>query len=172
MSRPARAHAAAGLATLLAAAPARAAGGGLEILPDPPRLLVLLVLFLLLIPLLDRLVFRPLLGVLEERERRIEGARLRAAELAREAADLDRRHAGAVQEVRAAAHGERSQEIEQARRENQAALAEARLAAEREIAGTRADVAAAVEVARARLRGEVEPLAREVAERLLGRSLA
>jgi F-type H+-transporting ATPase subunit b len=160
------------VASTLAAGPAHAAEGGLVIIPDPVRLAVLLLLFLLLIPLLNQLVFRPLLAVLEERERRIDGARQRAADLARDAAELDRRHESALVEVRAAVHLERVREVEEARRQHQAVVGEARRAAAQEIAGTRADVEAAIAAARARLREEAAPLAREVAERLLGRSLA
>jgi F-type H+-transporting ATPase subunit b len=156
---------------LLAAAPARA-GEGLEIIPDPARLGVLLVLFLVLIPIMNGLVFRPLLAVLDEREQRIAGARARASEVASEAAALLERHEAALREAREAANVERARAVEEARRAHQEAVGAARQAAEREIAGARGEVAAAVESARAQLRGEAEPLAREVAERLLGRRVA
>ena len=52
---------------------AAASEGGLEIYPDPLRLLVLLVLLVILVPVLDRLLFKPLLGVLDARAERIEG---------------------------------------------------------------------------------------------------
>jgi F-type H+-transporting ATPase subunit b len=156
----------------LGAGPAHAAEGGLQIVPDPVRLLLLLGLFLVLIPILNGLVFRPLLGVLEERERRIEGARSQASALAGQAGELVERHDGAVRSVREAANAERAATVEEARRAHQRALAEARAHAEQQMAGTRGEVAAAVEAARSSLRREAEPLAREAAERLLGRKLA
>jgi F-type H+-transporting ATPase subunit b len=175
MIRPHRALVAAGLALvaglLLAAAPAHAAEG-LELVPRPQRLLALLVLFVLLVPLLDALLFRPLLAVLDERGSRIEGARARAAELARRAAELASQHDAAVRQVREAAQRERAGAVDEARRAHQAAIAEARAEAERRIAATRAEVGAALAAARAQLRGEAAPLAREVAARLLGRSLS
>jgi F-type H+-transporting ATPase subunit b len=156
---------------LLAAAPAHAAGG-LELMPDPMRLVALLVLFLLLVPILNALLFKPLLGVLEERGQRIEGARTRAAKLSAQAAELVSRHEAAVRSVRASANGERMQAIDEARRGHQAALAQARGQAELQIGATRAEVGAALDAARTKLRAEAEPLARDVAQRLLGRSLS
>jgi F-type H+-transporting ATPase subunit b len=174
MTRPDRAVCvtSAALTGLLAAYPAHAAEGGLRIVPDPLQLTLLIVLFLLLVPTLNSLVFRPLLGVLEERERRIDGARTKAGELAERAAQLVERHDQAVSEVREAANAERASTIEEARREHQSALGAARAHAEREIVATREDVTQALQRARAALRADAEPLAREVAERLLGRSLA
>jgi F-type H+-transporting ATPase subunit b len=156
----------------LAPWPAHAAEGGLTIMPDPARLVALLVLFVALVPLLNALLFRPLLEVLEDRERRIEGARTRATELATQAGSLLELHAAAVREVREAANAERRKAVEEARAAHQSAVAEARRLAEREVTATRSEVGAALEAARASLRADAESLAREVAERLLQRRLA
>lgn len=172
MSPHPRVLAAAALAAVvLAAVPAQAAGG-LELVPKPERLITLLILFVVLVPLLNGLLFKPLLAVLEERGARIEGARARAAELSRRAAELVGKHDAAVRQVREAAQRERAGAVDEARRAHQAAIGEARGEAERQIAATRSEVGAALDAARARLRGEAEPLAREVAARLLGRSLS
>lgn len=162
----------AALAGVLAAAPAQASGEELNIIPDPQRVVVLLVAFTVLVPVLDRLLFRPLLGVLAERDLRINGARTRAAELARDAGDLLARHDAALREARDSANVARTQQVEEARRAQHAAVSEARGEAERRIVATRGDVAAAVDRARSGLAAEAQPLAREVAERLLGRSLS
>jgi F-type H+-transporting ATPase subunit b len=161
-----------GALLLLAAGPARAAEGGLQLVPEPERLIFLLVLFLVLVPLLNALLFKPLLGVLEERGRRIEGARARAAELSTRAAALVAQHDEAVQGVRQSAHHERAQFVDEARRAHQGAIGEARAGAERRLAQTRDEIGAALEAARAQLRDAAGPLAREAAERLLGRSLS
>jgi F-type H+-transporting ATPase subunit b len=157
---------------VLAAGPARAAEGGLQLVPEPERLIFLLVLFLVLVPLLNGLLFKPLLGVLEERGRRIEGARARAAELSARAAALVAQHDDAVQNVRQAAHHERAQFVDEARRSHQGAIAGARAEAERRLAETRSEIGAALDSARTQLRNAAGPLAREAAERLLGRSLS
>jgi len=171
MTRHPRALAVLGAAVVLAAGPARASGG-LELVPEPQRLIFLLVLFLVLVPLLNFLLFKPLLGVLEERGRKIEGARARAAELANRAAALVDQHDAAVQGVRQAAHQERARFVDEARRAHQSAIGEARGEAEHRLAETRNEIGAALDAARAQLRSAAGPLAREAAERLLGRSLS
>lgn len=157
-------------AALVVAAPASAAS--LELVPEPSRLIFLLVLFVVLVPLLNGLLFKPLLAVLEERNRRIEGARARAAELSVAAAALATQHDEALRAARERFNGDRMQTLEHTRRAHQATIAEARQQAEGELAATRDQVGTALETARARLRAEAEPLARDVAERLLGRGLA
>jgi F-type H+-transporting ATPase subunit b len=171
MTRPHRALVALALAALWAA-PVHAAEGSLDIMPDLPRLVVLIVFFVVLVPILDRLVFRPLVGVLEERERLIDGSRSRAAELATQASELLARHDLTVREVRESANADRLRQIDEARRAQQGTVAGARSEAEQSVAATRSDVARALEDARAALRAEAEPLAREMAERLIGRRLA
>jgi F-type H+-transporting ATPase subunit b len=171
MTRHPRAAAVLG-AVLCAAGPARAAEGGLQLVPEPERLIALLLLFLVLVPVLNALLFKPLLGVLEERGRRIEGARARAAELSTRSAALVAQHEEAVQAVRQAAHHERAKFVDEARRAHQAAIAGARADAERQLAATRSEIGAAIDTARNELRAAAEPLARQAAERLLGRSLS
>ena len=151
---------------------AAASEGGLEIYPDPTRLLALLVLFVILVPVLDRLLFKPLLGVLDARAERIEGARVRAAELAQQAAALLARHDEAVRQARETAHVEQVGLVEEARRAHQATVGEARSAAEREVVGARGEISRAAASARGALGAEAEPLAREITARLLGRSAA
>lgn len=157
---------------LLVPGAAYAAGGGLEIIPDLTRLLTLLVLFVILVPMLNKLLFRPLLGVLEERARRIEGSRSRATELAQQAASLLARHDEAIRQARENAHAELTRVVEEARSRHQAVVGEARSSAEAEITGARAELARATENVRGALGAEAEPLAREIAARLLGRSAA
>ncbi len=171
IQRPARVLPACTLG-LLHAGPAAAAGGGLQIFPDPSTLVVLLILFAVLIPLVDRLLFRPLTGVLEERERRIEGAHARATELGKEASQLLARYQEALREARGRAEEERRTRLEQARREQAGTLTGAREAAERKLAETRGQVQEAVARARLELRRDAEQLAQEVAGRLLDRGMA
>jgi F-type H+-transporting ATPase subunit b len=149
-----------------------ASEGGLQILPDPRRLFMLMLLFFVLWPLMSRLLFRPLLDVFDEREKRIEGARSRARQLAQDAESLLTRHAAAVREAREAAAEERRGKVDEARGAHQRAIGEARQAAEVQIAEARREVADAAQAARSDLRTEADGLAREVAERLLGRSVA
>lgn len=157
-------------ALLLDPAIAHASEGGLQIIPDPARLIALLVLFVLLVPLLNRLLFQPLLQVLDERERRIDGARTRATELAQQAAVLVARHDDAIRKARETAHAEQLRVVEEARGQQQSTVGDARHAAEGEIAAARTQIARVIDSVRASLRAEAEPIAREIASRLLGRS--
>ncbi|MBS1107292.1 MAG: synthase [Deltaproteobacteria bacterium] len=159
-------------AALLSPQLAAASEEGLEIYPDPTRLLVLLVLFVTLVPVLNRLLFKPLLGVLDARAERIEGARAHAAELAQQAAALLARHDEAVRQARETAHGEQVRLVEEARHAHQATVGAARSAAEREVGGARGEISRAAASARGALGAEAEPLAREITARLLGRSAA
>lgn len=151
---------------------AHAAGGGLNIIPEWPKLLALLALFLILVPVLNALLFKPLLGVLDEREKRIDGARTRATELAQQAAALVARHDEAIRQARETAQAERARVVEAARGQHQEAIGDARKGAETEIAAARTEIARAAAGVRASLGAEAEPLARDIAARLLGRSAA
>lgn len=174
-------------ATLLAfalAAPAHAAEGGLEIFPDIVPILSdplrwpeshfvqLLIFFVLLIYPVNQLVLKPLLAVLEQRASRIEGARKRAAELGAQADTVLARYEAAVEQARKQADELRKTALEGARGDQVRIMGEARHGAEREVAAARSGVADAVAGARAALRGETESIAREVAARVLGRSLS
>lgn len=157
---------------LLAPRIAAASEEGLNIQPDKWTVLLLLALFVILVPVLDRLLFKPLIGVLEAREGRIEGARVRATELSQQAAALLARHDDAVRQARETAHVEQVRLVEEARRAHQATVGEARTTAEREIVGARGEISRNAASVRGALGAEAEPLAREITARLLGRSAA
>jgi F-type H+-transporting ATPase subunit b len=159
-------------ATLLLPSLAHAAEGGLQIIPDASRLIPLLVLFIVLVPILNALLFKPLLRVLDEREQRIDGARTRATELARQAGELVARHDAAIREARERAHGEHVRLVEAARGEHQTTVGEARKSAETELVAARAAITRVADAARTSLAAEAEQLAREIATRLLGRNAA
>jgi F-type H+-transporting ATPase subunit b len=166
------------------AAPAYAAEGSLEIFPDIKDVLFeplrwpethffqLLVLFVLLIYPVNQLVLKPLLGVLDERSARIEGARKRAGEVGAQAEAVLGRYSAAVEQARKQAEELRKGALESARSDQVKILADARSAAEREVAAARNQVSGALSGARATLRSDSEALAREAAARVLGRPLS
>lgn len=132
----------------------------------------LLILFLVLLFPANKLLFQPLIGVLEERETRIEGAQARAAEVNQEAERVLGQYETAVSEARKLAEGDRRGTLEGARREQSRVTAAARGASEEEVRHARVGVAEALEQARAELRGQVDGLARQVASQVLGRSVS
>jgi F-type H+-transporting ATPase subunit b len=174
----------AALSLLAFAQSAAAAEGGLEIFPDlveivqtgasplGSRFVQLVVLFLLLIWPVNRLVITPLLHVLDERSARIEGTRKRAGEVGASADAALARYSAAVEEARKQAGELRKSALETARSDQVRILADARRAAEAEVAAARSGVAGALGKARATLRSETEALAREAAARVLGRPLS
>jgi F-type H+-transporting ATPase subunit b len=164
------------------AAPAHAAEGGLQIFPDfdpldplswpGSRFVQLLVLFVLLIGPVNHLVLRPLLGVLDERAKRIDGARKRAGEIGAQADEIFGRYQAALEAARKQADELRGRALDAARGDQARILAEARRAAEGEVSTARSGVAGALAGARATLRAQSQTLAREAAERVLGRTLS
>jgi F-type H+-transporting ATPase subunit b len=159
------------LASLLLSVPARAAGGGIEIMPDPGKLLPLVALFVLMIVPVNRLIIRPLLAVLDEREQRIAGSRARASEIAKRADQVLAGYEGSVARAREEAEVERRGTLDQARAAQTARVSREREEAERTLERARAEVGAALAQARTRLHADAQQLAEQAAERLLGRSL-
>lgn len=156
-------------ASLLAASPA-AAASTLELFPDIPLVVVLVLLFAALIIPVNNLIFKPMFRVLDEREERIAGARRRAESLDKQAQEVFGRYSTAVREARDEAEGGRREQLEAARNEQQQVATDARAQAERELESSRADLAAQVESARGELRTTAESLANDMANRVLGSS--
>ena len=155
----------------LSAEPAQAAGGGIEILPDPARLLPLIALFVLMIVPVNHLIVKPLLSVLDEREARIAGSRQRAEELGQRAGEVLAGYEASVARAREEAETSRRSTLDEARTVHAERVASERGAAEQRTAEARREIAVALEQARTGLRTEAEALARQTAERMLGRSL-
>jgi F-type H+-transporting ATPase subunit b len=132
---------------------------------------VQLVSFLLLLAVLYKLMYRPLLGALEGRSAAIQ-QQLAEAQAAREEAQ---RALGAMEERIRAAQAEAQALRERALREaaelRERLSAEARQEAARLIEGAQAQVSQEVRRARAELRAEVGVLATQIAERLIRKSL-
>lgn len=155
---------------MLAAGPAFAEEG-IQIVPSVGKLVPLIVLFLVMIVPVNRLILQPLLGVLEEREARIAGARARADEIARRADETLSSYESRIASARAEAEVERRGTLEEARGRHAARVSEERGAGESRIVEARAEIARTLEGARTQLEAQAQDLARQAAERMLGRSL-
>jgi len=145
--------------------------GGNSIIEVNWTLAVQLVSFLLLLVVLSKLLYRPLLGALEGRTAAIQ-QQLAEAQAAREEAQ---RALGAMEErIRAAqadAQALRERALREAAELRDRLSAEARQEAARLIEGAHAQVSQEVRRARAELRAEVGVLATQIAERLIRKSL-
>jgi F-type H+-transporting ATPase subunit b len=136
-----------------------------------PNLSVLWVIFfvLLLTILLDRLLFKPLLRVMAERERAIASARELAERAASEAraatAEFDKK----TGEARADIYRQMDEMRRAAATERADIIARTRAESESELAAASATLQADAEAARQRLEQEADALGAAVAERILGR---
>lgn len=174
MRRTHRLSHAIGIATLTAliAPVARAASAKLELVPDLHQWLILLAGFVLLIPIVTRLIVRPVYAVIDERAERIAGARARAEALETNATEVLARYEAGLRAVREENDRNRSEHVGAARAEQKEMTASAREEADREIERSLSELTASLESARSGLRTTAEELAREAAERILGRPLA
>jgi F-type H+-transporting ATPase subunit b len=157
---------------VLLAGEARAAEGGLELFPDWRfQLPLLVVLFSALVPIVNRLLLRPLLRVLDARTERTDGTRKRASRLEAQVREIVARYEGSLLEARRSAESSRRAILDDARLRAAEETTAARSDAEQEIASARQQLAAASAQARRSLRERSEELAREAASRVLGRGV-
>jgi F-type H+-transporting ATPase subunit b len=171
-ARRARTAGAAYLAVaVLLAPPAARAAEGLVLAPDWTLLAGLVVFFLVLVVPLDRLLFKPVFRVLDEREQRIAGTRARAAQLEREAQESLDRYEASVRAAREESEQARRSMLEGARADALATTGDARAQVEREVETARADIGRALDSARSQLRDQARDLASQAAARVLGRAL-
>jgi len=166
-------------AAVLVAGLAGASEGELVIVPHDAQghfavreLLILIVFFSALVYPLNALLFKPIFRVLDEREEKTAGTRRHAERIAANAEEVLERYESAIRAARQEAEAERKQTLEGARADGGSVTAGARGEAERTVAHARAEMATALEQAGVQLRAQSESLAREVAERALGRSLS
>jgi F-type H+-transporting ATPase subunit b len=133
---------------------------------------IILVTFLLLMAFLDRVLFRPMLRLLEEREARTHGAVEEAKALEAEAAAAitayETRIAAARDEAAAATASVRKRAAD----EERAVLDRAREEANRRVGQIERDVAAAADRAGRDLAAQAREMARVIAEKVLGRPVS
>jgi F-type H+-transporting ATPase subunit b len=148
-----------------------AAAEGLNLFPDPIQVAVNVALFAILIFPVTRLLLRPLVSSLEERERRTTGALARVDTLLGEAAQMRETFEARMVEARERAAAQRGAVLQQAEAEERRILTEARAEAARALEEARETIAGEVAAAREELRADADALAREIASGVLGRKL-
>jgi F-type H+-transporting ATPase subunit b len=133
--------------------------------------LVELVLFAGLTLVLKPLLFDPMLKLFEEREKRIDGAKLQARKMDEKSATALAKYETEMARARAAANAEREKIRAEGLKREQEVLAAVRASTTKTIEeGKRAAFAEAEQV-RAKLKTEASTLARDVAGRVLGREV-
>ncbi len=161
--------------TLLVAGDAMASEGSIVLLPtkeSAPLLISLLVFFVLLIWPVNKLLLKPLLGVIDAREDRIAGTRARAEKLAADADKVLERYESSIRDAHEEAQRDRKQALTMARSESASHTSEARAGAEQEIEAARAQITSELTEVRSTLRTQAEQLATEAASTVLGRDLS
>jgi F-type H+-transporting ATPase subunit b len=144
-------------------------GGGLINLDK--SLIIQMVNFGLLLFLLAKLLYRPLVGKMEERAQAIRKS-LDEAQAARAEAQREREeHAGKIQAAHAEAQAIRAAALKEAAEEQRRLVEAARAEAARLVESARAEMSQDIRRARQELRQEVSELATSIAERLIKKSL-
>ncbi len=136
---------------------------------DVPTLVVEIVLFLVLVAVLRALVFKPLLQVLEARDRAIDGARSEAEVRVREADARADEYEARLKEVRAKAAAERDGLRAEGRAEETRILEGAKAQTIRAVEEGKAGVRRQAAVLRSELDAQIPALAGSIATRALGR---
>ncbi|MBI5014746.1 MAG: ATP synthase F0 subunit B [Deltaproteobacteria bacterium] len=134
-------------------------------------LLIQIAIFLTLMILLNQILFKPMVRVLENRKAWTEGRRKAAAEAAGEAEAIWAEYQKRLQEARADADRVKSELIRQGDAERQRVVDAAAAQAEKTVAEVRAQVRAEVLEARKILEVEARALATTAAQAILGRSV-
>jgi F0F1-type ATP synthase membrane subunit b/b' len=147
------------------------AAGDLNLIPRWSVMPLYLGVLLLLIYPVNRWLLRPLNTLALERELRTVGARERADSVRATAGEVSSRLEASMREAGAQAQARQAAIKDQAQREERRVLAAAREAGAAQIEEVRRGIAAELESARARLRGDAQALARDAASKILGRAL-
>jgi F-type H+-transporting ATPase subunit b len=129
------------------------------------------VIFALLVVILKPLLFDPVLRVFEEREKRNEGARAEARAMQEKAGALLRKYEKELEKVSQVATEERERLRSETARLEAEILSEARVVALRLVEEGRGKIRTEVSKIRFDLGRQAEQLAREIAERVLGREV-
>ena len=162
-----------GVAVLVAPALVLAteAGEGGGLIEINRSLIIQLVNFLLLLLVLSRFLYRPLLGTLQGRSAAIK-QQLAEAQAAREEAQRQlAEFEGRLRAAQADAQAVRERAVREAAELRERLTAEARQEATRLVEAAKAEIAHATRQARTELRAEIGTLATEVAEHLIRKSL-
>jgi F-type H+-transporting ATPase subunit b len=132
---------------------------------------VQLVLFVLLTLILKPVLFDPLLELFEEREKRIEGAKLQARHIDEKSATALAKYEAEMAKARAAANAEREKIRAEAVKREQEILSAVRASAAKTLDEGKRAAQAEAQRARTALQADAASMARELASRVLGREV-
>jgi F-type H+-transporting ATPase subunit b len=132
---------------------------------------VVLVMFVGFTLILKPVLFDPMLTLFEERERRIDGAKLQARKIDQKSADALTKYESAMAKARDTANAERETIRAQGLKRETEILGAARTAAMGVVEQGKQAIHAEADKARATLKAESTTMARDLASRVLGREV-
>jgi F-type H+-transporting ATPase subunit b len=130
------------------------------------------VIFLVLWLILSRVLFRPYVAVLEERERATSGAQEDTEALEHEGARLKAQYEEQLARAQAAAAAAKETILQEARRQRENIMSQAREQATASLEKARAEIRAQVEKDRQRATADIGDLARDMVSKILDRRVA
>ncbi len=158
-------------AFVLALATPAYAADKLNLFPDPTTFVMRMLLFAVLVFITNAMIFKPIFAALDDRTRRVAGARKQAGEVDEESDALLQRYESSIREVRAEAESARKNHLGHAREEQMSMAEAARAQAEAKVEQARSELDAALVSAREGLNAASRDIARAVAARVIGRDL-
>jgi F-type H+-transporting ATPase subunit b len=130
-----------------------------------------IVLFLVLLIVLSKVLFRPYLILLEERERKTTGAQDDLGELEHEGARLRAQYEDKITQAQAAGYAAKEAILQEARQQREGVLTQARQEAVSILEGVRRELASQMQNERQLAAAEVRAIAQEMASKILGRNV-
>jgi F-type H+-transporting ATPase subunit b len=130
-----------------------------------------IILFLLLWAILNKLLFRPYLALLDERERKTSGARTEIVGLEHQAERLKAEYDEKIAQAQAAGNVAKETILNEARQRREELLARVRAEAGSALERVRQELASQMEKERQLAAAEAASLAREMVRKILGRNV-
>lgn len=130
-----------------------------------------IALFWVLLIVLTKVVFRPYLILLEERERKTTGAQYDLAELEREGTSLRALYEDKIAQAQAVGYTAKEAILQEARQQREAVLNQAHQEAMSILEGVRRELASQMQKERQLAATEVRTIAQEMARKILGRNV-
>jgi F-type H+-transporting ATPase subunit b len=130
------------------------------------------ILFVVLWMILSKVLFKPYMSLLDERELKTTGAQHDSADLEHEGAKLKRQYEDKIAQAEAAAYAAKDAILQDARQQRETILSQAREEASKALEQVRRDVTSALEREKQLANDEVATLAQEIVTKVLGRTVA
>jgi len=127
--------------------------------------------FLVLLWLLNKFLYKPILGVLDERRRRMEASERSVRELQERTSIQWEQYQAELQKAKSAAAAEKEKLKAEGTEAERKLLEQARLEASRSVEESRKTLEEQLQQARQALRAQADSLGLEMAEKILGRGL-